>query len=141
MDRGVNNILLIIVFVWMQTGLPLVIFSAAIKTIPEEIIEASRMDGANEWQIVTQISIPYLRNTILAVATIVIVLTLKVFDVVYVMTGGNYGTETIANQFYFEMFRKFNYGHGSAIVVLLVVLILPVVAYNLRRYQETLELK
>jgi alpha-glucoside transport system permease protein len=141
MDKGVNNLLLIIVFVWMQTGLPVVIFSAAIKTIPEEIIEASRMDGANEWQIVTQISIPYLQNTILAVATIVIVLTLKVFDVVYVMTGGNYGTETIANQFYFEMFRKFNYGHGSAIVVLLVVLILPVVAYNLRRYQETLELK
>ena len=141
MDKGVNNLLLIVVFIWLQTGLPLVIFSAAIKTIPDEIIEASRIDGANEWQIVTQISIPYLRNTILAVATMVIVFTLKVFDVVYVMTGGNYGTETIANQFYFEMFRKFNYGHGSAIVVLLVVLILPVVAYNLRRYQETLELK
>jgi alpha-glucoside transport system permease protein len=139
MIRGINTLLLIVVFIWIQTGFSMVIFSAAIKTIPEEILEAARIDGANQWQITWSISLPYLQSTIVAVSTIVIVLTLKVFDVVYVMTGGNYGTEVIANQFYFEMFRKFNYGHGSAIVVLLVALILPVMAYNLRHYRETME--
>jgi alpha-glucoside transport system permease protein len=139
MIRGINTLLLIVVFIWIETGFSMVIFSAAIKTIPEEIVEAARIDGANQWGIIWSISLPHLQSTIVAVSTVVIVLTLKVFDVVYVMTGGNYATEVIANQFYMEMFRKFNYGHGSAIVVLLVALILPVMAYNLRHYREAME--
>lgn len=95
-----NNFFLIIILIWMQTGFAMVIFSAAIKGVPDDILEAARVDGANEVKIFFGIMIPYISSTILTVTTTIIVFTLKIFDVVMVMTGGQYDTEVVATQFY-----------------------------------------
>lgn len=136
MLRPWNTIFLILVLVWMQTGFAMVILSAAVKGIPEQLLEAGRIDGANELEIIGYISIPYIRGTIITVATMTLILTLKVFDIVFTMTGGRYGTEVIANQFYVQMFRSFQYGRGSAIAVLLLIAVLPVMWYNLRHFNQ-----
>jgi len=116
-----------------------VLFSAAIKGIPEEIIEASRVDGATEIQVFFRIMIPYILGTIITVTTTIIIFTLKVFDVVWVMTGGQFGTDVIATQFYRQSFINRNSGYGSAIAIVLLVAVIPVMIYNLRqlRQQET----
>ena len=134
-----NNLFLIVVLIWLQTGLAMVILSAAIKGIPAELLEAARMDGANEWQVVWNISIPYIRGTLVATSTMILILTLKVFDIVFTMTGGNYGTQVIANQFYVEMFRSFQYGRGAAIAIVLLIAIIPVMWYNLRQFGQQSE--
>jgi alpha-glucoside transport system permease protein len=139
MLRGMNNLLLIAVLVWLQTGLAMIILSAAVKGIPAELLEAARIDGANEWQVVWDISIPYIQGSIFTVTTMILILTLKVFDIVFTMTGGNYGTEVIANQFYVQMFRSFQYGRGAAIAVVLLVAVVPVMWYNLRQFSERSE--
>jgi alpha-glucoside transport system permease protein len=134
-----NNLFLVIIVVWLQTGYAMVLFSAAIKGIPEEIIEASRVDGATEIQVFFRIMIPYILGTIITVTTTIIIFTLKVFDVVWVMTGGQFGTDVIATQFYRQSFINRNSGYGSAIAIVLLVAVIPVMIYNLRqlRQQET----
>ena len=139
MLKPLNNLFLIIVLIWLQTGLAMVILSSAIKGIPAELLEAARMDGANEWQVVWNISIPYIRGTIVGTSTVILILTLKVFDTVFTMTGGNYGTQVIANQFYVEMFRSFQYGRGAAIAVVLLIAIIPAAWYNLRQFGQQSE--
>lgn len=131
-----NNLFLIVIMVWLQTGFAMVLFSAAIKGIPAEILEASRVDGANEWQVFFQIMIPYIRGTIITVSTTVIIFTLKIFDIVIVMTGGQYGTEVIATQFYRQYFVNRNFGYGSAIAVILLLAVVPVMIYNLRQFSQ-----
>ncbi len=128
-----NNLALIFVGIWIWTGFCMVILSAAYKGIPRELLEAGRVDGANEWQVFWQIILPALRSTIAVVATTMVVNVLKVFDVVYVMTNGNFGTEVIANRMYKEMFQYRNYGRASAIAVILFCLIIPVLVINIRR--------
>ncbi len=93
-----NNLFLIVIVVWLQAGFAMVLFSAALKGIPEELLEASRIDGANEVQIFFRIMIPYIRGTIITVWTTIVIFTLKIFDVVWVMTGGELGTHVIATQ-------------------------------------------
>ena len=134
-----NNLFLVIIVFWLQTGYAMVLFSAAIKGIPEEIIEASRVDGATEIQVFFKIMIPYILGTIITVTTTIIIFTLKVFDVVWVMTGGQFGTDVIATQFYRQSFINRNSGYGSAIAIVLLVAVIPVMIYNLRqlRQQET----
>jgi alpha-glucoside transport system permease protein len=139
MLKPLNNLFLIIILIWLQTGLAMVILSSAIKGIPAELLEAARMDGANEWQVVWNISIPYIRGTIVGTSTVILILTLKVFDIVFTMTGGNYGTQVIANQFYVEMFRSFQYGRGAAIAIVLLIAIIPVMWYNLRQFGQQSE--
>lgn len=139
MLRPWNTLFLIAVLVWMQTGFAMVILSAAVKGIPAELLEAGRIDGANEFEVIWHISIPYIRSTIIAVATMTLILTLKVFDIVFTMTGGRYGTEVIANQFYVQMFRNFQYGRGSAIAMILLVAVIPVMWYNLRHFTQQSE--
>lgn len=131
-----NNLFLIVIMVWLQTGFAMVLFSAAIKGIPSEILEAARVDGATEFQVFFQIMIPYISGTIITVSTTVIIFTLKIFDVVIVMTGGQYGTEVIATQFYRQYFVNRNFGYGSAIAIVLLLAVVPVMIYNLRQFSQ-----
>ena len=128
-----NNLSLIFVGVWIWTGFSMVILSAAYKGIPKELMEAARVDGANEWMVFIKVIIPSMAGTILAVLTTMVINVLKIFDIVYVMTNGNYGTEVIANRMYKEMFQYRNYGRSSAIAVVLFLCIIPVIIMNIKR--------
>jgi alpha-glucoside transport system permease protein len=131
-----NNVFLIMIVVWLQAGFAMVLFSAALKGIPGELMEAGRVDGANELQIYFNIMLPYIRGTIITVWTSVVIFTLKIFDVVWVMTGGQFGTEVIATQFYRQSFVARNSGFGSAIAIILLIAVIPVMIYNLRQFRE-----
>jgi len=131
-----NNLFLIVMVVWLQAGFSMVLFSAALKGIPEELLEASRIDGATEIQIFFRIMIPYIQGTIISVWTTVVIFTLKIFDVVWVMTGGQFGTHVIATQFYRQSFTNQNSGYGSAIAIVLLIAVIPVMYYNLRQFRE-----
>ena len=132
----VNNLALIVVGIWMWTGFCMTILSAALKGIPAEILEASRVDGANEWQVFWKIMVPMILPTITVVATTMVINVLKIFDIVYVMTGGNYSTDVIANRMYMEMYQHHNWGRSSAIAVILILAIIPMMIYNIRRFRE-----
>jgi alpha-glucoside transport system permease protein len=133
-EKSVNNFALIAIMIWLQTGFALVILSAAVKGIPKDIIEAAKIDGANELQIFWKIIIPMISSTILVVATTIVILVLKVFDIVFVMTAGNQGTEVIASIMIKQMFNYRNFGRGSAIAVVLLLVIIPVIISNIRRF-------
>ncbi|NEQ78919.1 MAG: sugar ABC transporter permease [Moorea sp. SIO2I5] len=135
-ERSINNYALIVIMIWLQTGFCLILLSAAIKGIPKDIIEAARIDGASEWQIFWKITIPMIRGTIAVVVTTVVIAVLKVFDIVWVMTGGNQNTEVIASRMIKEMFNYRNFGRGSAIAVILLLVIIPVMISNIRRFRE-----
>jgi alpha-glucoside transport system permease protein len=135
-NRTTNNPALIWVGVWMWTGFAMVILSAGLKGIPTEIIEAARVDGANEWQVLRRVTIPMLSSTIAVVATTMVIWALKIFDIVYVMTNGNFGTEVIANRMYKEMFNFQHFGRASAIAVVLLLATIPVMLSNIRRFRE-----
>ena len=131
-----NNLFLILIVIWLQAGFAMVLFSAALKGIPEELLEAGRIDGANEIQIFFRIMIPYIQGTIITVWTTIVIFTLKIFDVVWVMTGGQFGTHVIATQFYRQSFTARNSGVGSAIAIILLITVIPVMIYNLRQFRE-----
>jgi alpha-glucoside transport system permease protein len=131
-----NNLFLIVIVVWLQAGFAMVLFSAALKGIPEELLEASRIDGANEFQIFFRIMLPYISGTVVGVWTTIVIFTLKIFDVVWVMTGGQFGTHVIATQFYRQSFTNRNSGFGSAIAIVLLLAVVPVMIYNLRQFRE-----
>ncbi|RME42886.1 MAG: sugar ABC transporter permease [Caldilineae bacterium] len=131
-----NNLFLIVIVIWLQTGFAMVLFSAAIKGIPAELLEAARVDGANEIQIFFKIMIPYIMGTIITVTTTIVIFTLKIFDVVWVMTGGQFGTHVIATKFYREYFTNRNFGFGSAIAIILLIAVIPVMIYNLKQFSE-----
>jgi alpha-glucoside transport system permease protein len=131
-----NNLFLILVMVWLQTGYAMVLISAAIKAIPDELLEAARVDGANEIIIFFQIIIPNIVGTLLTVITTVVIFTLKIFDIVMVMTGGQFGTEVIGVRFYREMFTNANSGYASAIAIVLLIAVIPVMVYNLREFSK-----
>ena len=131
-----NNLFLIVIVIWLQVGFAMVLFSAALKSIPEDLIEAGRVDGANEFQIFFRIMIPYIMGTIITVTTTIVIFTLKIFDVVWVMTGGQFGTEVIATQFYRQSFVARNSGYGSAIAFILLIAVIPVMIYNLGQFRE-----
>ena len=131
-----NNLFLIVIVIWLQAGYCMVLFSAALKGIPEELLEAGRIDGANEFQIFFRIMIPYIQGTIISVWTTIVIFTLKIFDVVWVMTGGQFGTHVIATQFYRQSFTNRNSGFGSAIAIVLLIAVIPVMYYNLRQFRE-----
>jgi len=130
-----NTIMLIVVMTWMWTGFCMVIISAALKGINPELLEAARVDGANEWQVFRNIIFPLLTPTLAVVSTTIIITALKAFDIVYVMTNGNFDTQVIANAMYQEMFLNGSFGRGSAIAVVLMIAIIPVMAFNIRRFQ------
>ncbi len=131
-----NNLLLIVVVVWLQTGFAMVVLSAALKGVPDDIVEAARMDGATEVQSFFRIIIPYIMGTIITVTTTTAIAMLKIFDVVIVMTGGQYSTEVVATQFYRQFFINRNFGFGSAIAIVLFLAVTPVLFYNLRQLRK-----
>ena len=130
----INNFALIAVGIWMFTGFCMVILSAAYKNIPRPLLEAARIDGANEWHLFHRITFPLLWPTIAVVTTTVLVMILKIFDVIFVMTNGNFGTEVIANRMYKEMFNFNNFGRAGAIATVLFILIIPFMVMNIRRF-------
>lgn len=132
----VNNFCLIVVGIWMWTGFCMVILSAAYKNIPRQLMEAARIDGANEWQIFRRVILPLLKPTIAVVTTTMVVFVLKIFDIVYVMTNGNFSTEVLANRMYKEQFSFMNYGRAATIAVILLILIIPMMIINIRRFKQ-----
>jgi alpha-glucoside transport system permease protein len=127
---------LLVIMIWLQTGFCMVLLSAAVKGIPKDMIEAARIDGANEFQIFWRITIPTISSTMTVVATTVIVLVLKLFDIVWVMTNGNFGTEVVASRMIKEMFKFNNYGRGSAIATILLIAVVPIIIYNIHRFRK-----
>ncbi len=132
-----NNFFLIVIMVWLQTGYAMVILSSAIKGVPSELLEAARIDGATEIQAFFGITIPYIQGTLITVSTTILIFSLKLFDIVRVMTGGNNGTNVIANEFYLERFTFGNAGRASAIAMILLIAVIPVMIYNLRQFRES----
>ncbi|NNF99149.1 MAG: sugar ABC transporter permease [Desulfobacteraceae bacterium] len=131
-----NTVFLVFIMVWMWTGYAMVIYSAAIKGVPVSLIEAGRVDGAGEIRIIAAITIPYIKGTIIAVSTTILIITLKIFDIVYTMTGGLFDTDVVASMQYKQMFAQHDFGMGSAIAVLLFIAIIPVMYLNLRQFGQ-----
>jgi alpha-glucoside transport system permease protein len=135
-EPGINNFALIIVGIWMWTGFCMTILSASLKGVPSELLEAARVDGATEWMVFWRIMVPIIMPTIAVVITTMVINVLKIFDIVYVMTGGNYGTEVIANRMYGEMYIRQQGGRSAAIAVVLILLTVPFMVWNVRRFRE-----
>lgn len=133
LENPLNTFALIIVGLWIWTGYCMVILSAAYKGIPRELIEAAQVDGASELQVFRHITIPEMRPTLTMVITTMLVNVLKIFDIIYVMTNGNFGTEVIANRMFKEMFQFANTGRASAIAVVLFLMIIPIMFANIRQ--------
>ncbi len=134
--RPWNNLFLIFIMVWLQTGFAMVILSAAVKGVPKDLLEAARIDGASEVRSFFNVTIPYIQGTILTVLTTIVFLVLKIFDVAYVMTSGQYGTNIVALRMYQEAFVQRNFGRGSALAVFLFVVVIPLLIRNVRGLKE-----
>ncbi len=137
----INTFMIIIVGIWIWSGFCMTILAAALKSVPDEIIEAARVDGATEWTVFWRIMVPIILPTITVVVTTMVINVLKLFDLVYVMTGGNYQTDVIANRMYTEMYKNFNVGRGTAVAVILVLAIIPFIYYNVRRFLAQEEMR
>jgi alpha-glucoside transport system permease protein len=138
-DFKLNTLLLIVVMIWIQTGFATVVFSAAIKGVPESLREAARIDGATEQQVFRRVVIPYIRTTIITVFTTTVIAVLKVFDIVRAMTGGNFETNVIANEMYAKSFPENRPNYGAALAVILFIAVLPVVFVNQRNQRYARE--
>lgn len=133
-DRDVNNFAIIFAGIWIWTGFAMVILSAGLKGIPQEIMDAARVDGANEFQIFRRIIIPMLWPTIIVVAVTLMINALKIFDLVFIMTGGRFDTDVIATRMWREMFISAHFGRASALAAVLFVTVVPIVVFNIRRF-------
>lgn len=125
-----NTFLLIVIMIWVQTGFAMVVLSAAIKAIPNDVIEAASLDGATGMRLFRRVTVPMIRGTLVVVFTTIMIATLKIFDIVRTMTGGNFGTQVLANEMYSQTFVQFDNGKGSALAVILFVCVIPMVWYN-----------
>jgi alpha-glucoside transport system permease protein len=128
-----NSILLMVILVWIQTGFAMVILSASLRGIPEETLEAARIDGANDFRIFFDIMIPQIWGTVVVVWTTITITVLKVFDIIFAMTNGQWDTEVLANFMFKWMFVNFDYGRGSAVAVVIMLAVLPIMIWNIRR--------
>ncbi|MDN4475932.1 sugar ABC transporter permease [Demequina sp. SYSU T00192] len=135
-----NTFFLLVVMAWIQTGFAMVVLSAAIKGVPAEIVEAAELDGASAWERFLHVTLPWIRGSLVVVVTTITISTLKVFDIVRTMTGGQYNTSVVANEMYTRAFRLGQPEIGAALAVVLFILVLPIVIYNirvLRQHKET----
>jgi alpha-glucoside transport system permease protein len=130
-----NSLLLMIILIWTQVGYSMVLLSAAIKSVPEDTIEAGRIDGAGERRIFFSLVIPQIWGTVVTVFITVLIGVMKVFDIVYVTTNGNFNTDVIGRRFYDEMFTQGNYGYAASIVVILMIAIVPILIYQVRHFR------
>jgi alpha-glucoside transport system permease protein len=131
-----NNLLLMIILIWLSAGYAMVLLSAAIKSVPEDTLEAGRVDGASTSQIFFKIILPQIWPTAIAVFITVLIGAMKVFDIVLAMTGGNFNTTVLAQTFYLEYFIYGNTGKAMAAVVILILAIIPVMIYQVRHYRK-----
>jgi alpha-glucoside transport system permease protein len=127
--------------IWIQTGFAMVVLSAAIKGVPTEQLEAAQLDGTNAWQRFRNVTVPGIRPALVVVVTTISIATLKVFDIVRAMTAGNFDTSVVANEMYTQAFRANEPGRGSALAVILFVLVLPIVIYNVRVLRKQREVR
>ncbi|MFC4336530.1 carbohydrate ABC transporter permease [Salininema proteolyticum] len=127
-----NTLLLVLILVWIQVGFATVLLSAALKGVPAEITEAALMDGANPWQLFWRVTVPSIRPAIVLVLITIFIATLKLFDIVRTMTGGRRGTDVVAHNMWAQVFEQNNIGRGSAMAVLLLVLVVPAIVYQVR---------
>ncbi len=134
-DFRVNSFLLMVILLWAQVGFAMVLLSAAIKGVPSDTLEAARVDGANERQIFGRVVVPQIRSTIITVFVTVTIGVMKIFDIVYVMTNGDFNTNVVGNQFFNELFSNYNNGYAAAIVVLLMIAIIPLMVYQVRQFR------
>ncbi|MFG2048013.1 carbohydrate ABC transporter permease [Micromonospora sp. NPDC048935] len=139
LESPLNTVLLIVIMVWIQAGFAMVVLSAAIKAIPDDIVEAARLDGVSPWQMFWQITMPSIRPALIVVAVTLTIATLKVFDIVRTSTNGNYDTSVIASEMYNQAFRYGQNGQGSALAVFLFILVIPVVIYQIRNLRQQRE--
>jgi alpha-glucoside transport system permease protein len=131
-----NTLFLIVILIWVQAGFAMTVLSASIKAIPDDIVEAARLDGVSGFRMFRFITVPSIRPSLIVVLTAISITTLKVFDIVRTTTGGNFNTSVLANEFYTQSFRSFNNGLGAALAVLLFILVLPIVVYNIRQMRK-----
>ncbi|WP_369056429.1 carbohydrate ABC transporter permease [Kineococcus terrestris] len=136
-----NTLFLIVVMVWINAGFAMTVLSASIKAISDDIVEAARLDGVTGFQMFRSVTVPSIRPALVVVLTTVAISTLKAFDVVYVMTGGQFGTGVVASEFYSQSFRQFNQGIGAALAVLLFALVVPIIVYNVRQMRLAEEVR
>lgn len=136
-----NTLFLIAVMVWIQAGFAMTVLSAAIKAIPDDIVEAARLDGLGGSKMFRFITVPSIRPALVVVLTTIAMSTLKVFDIVRTMTGGNFNTSVVAYEFYTQSFRAQQQGLGAALAVILFVLVIPIVVYNVRQLRLAEEIR
>jgi alpha-glucoside transport system permease protein len=134
-QTNINNFALIAIYVWMWTGFCMVILSAALKSVPSDVLEAARVDGASEIQVFFRIITPMISPTIAVVVTTMLINVLKIFDIIYVMTGGNFNTNVVALAYYQEYFNFSENGVANALAVVLLVAVIPIMYVNLRRFR------
>ncbi len=135
-EPPLNTLVLILIMVWLQTGFAMVILSAAIKGVPDELLEAARIDGAGELQVFWRVIVPTIRGSIITVATTIFIVILKVFDIVFVTTGGRFDTDVVANRMFTELIRFRNPGRASALAVILLVAVIPIMVVNVRNLRR-----
>jgi alpha-glucoside transport system permease protein len=136
LSKPLNTFLLMIIYVWTQMGFGMVILSAAIKAVPADIVEASSLDGASGWRLFRDITFPMIKGTFIVVLATGVVGALKVFDIVRTMTGGNFSTNVLANEMYSQVFVQFDTGKGSALAIVLFLLVTPILIYNIRSLRK-----
>jgi alpha-glucoside transport system permease protein len=132
----VNSLMLMVMLLWAQVGFAMILLSSAVKGVPQETYEAARIDGANEAQIFFRVVVPQIRGTIITVFVTVLITVMKVFDIVYVMTNGNFNTNVVGLEFFNQLFTNFNNGEAAAIVVLLMVATIPIMVYQVRVFKQ-----
>ena len=134
-----NNFFLMAVLVWIQTGFAMVILSAALRGIPESTIEAAIVDGANPFQVFFKIKVPQIKGTIMVVWTTITIVVLKVFDIVFAMTNGQWETQVLANYMYDKLFRANDWGVGSASAMVIMLLVTPILVWNVRNARREMK--
>jgi alpha-glucoside transport system permease protein len=136
-----NTGFLIVVMIWIQTGFAMTVLSAAIKAIPDDIVEAARLDGLHGMQMFRFITVPSIRPALVVVLTTIAMATLKAFDIVRTMTGGQFGTQVVANEFYTQAFRQNNQGLAAALAVVLFILVIPIIVYNVGQMRKAEDIR
>jgi alpha-glucoside transport system permease protein len=131
-----NSLFLMVILLWSQVGFSMVLLSAAIKGVPTDTLEAARIDGANERQIFGRVVVPQIRGTLITVYVTTLISVMKIFDIVYVTTNGNFNTNVLGNEFFNQFSTNFNNGAAAAIVVMLMIATIPIMAYQVRNFRN-----
>jgi alpha-glucoside transport system permease protein len=136
LSAPLNTFLLMVILVWIETGFAMVILGAAIRSVPDDVIEAARVDGAKGWRLFRSVQLPMISSTVTVVIITIMTATLKIFDIVYTITGGDFKTDTLSNEMYTQIFESFNTGRGSALAVILFMAVVPLVTVSILRLRK-----